>query len=164
VQIFRIGDERHPIWDGTGAALIGGRWNSPGKPVIYGSLSYSCAMLEILAHANIGRIPATHRFVVVEAPDGVSVESCDEHTLPSGWDSENSAPARAFGDQWLKEARSAILIVPSVLARLDQNALVNPLHPDAKQLIATAPEQVIWDKRLFEKISGKPIGLFLPNP
>ena len=73
MQIYRIADERHPIWDETGAALIGGRWNSPGKPVIYGSLSYSCAMLEILAHANIGRIPETHQFVIAEIPKGVSV-------------------------------------------------------------------------------------------
>ena len=29
MQLYRIGDERHPLWDGTGAALIGGRWNSP---------------------------------------------------------------------------------------------------------------------------------------
>lgn len=135
MQIFRIGDERHPLWDGTGAALIGGRWNSPGKPVIYGSLSYSCALLEILAHANIGRIPTTQRFVVVEVPEGVSVATYDEQNLPAGWDSENSAAARAFGDQWLNEGRTAVLIVPSVIARLDRNALVNPLHPDANQLI-----------------------------
>lgn len=150
MRIFRIGDERHPIWDGTGAAFIGGRWNSPGKPVIYGSLSYSCAMLEILAHANIGRIPVTHRYVAAEVPDNISVENYDEHSLPAEWDSENSASARAFGDRWLKEARSAVLIVPSVIARLDRNALVNPLHPDANKLIVTAPEKVIWDKRLFE--------------
>jgi len=155
VRIFRIGDERHPIWDGSGAALIGGRWNSPGKPVIYGSLSYSCAMLEILAHANIGRIPVTQRFVVAEVPDGVSVASYDEHSLPAGWDAENSVTARALGDQWLKEARAAVLIVPSVIARLDRNALVNPLHPDANQLIIAAPEKIMWDKRLFERISGR---------
>jgi RES domain-containing protein len=153
MQIFRIGDERHPIWDGTGAALIGGRWNSPGKPVIYGSLSYSCALLEILARANIGRIPTTQRFVVADVPDGVSVASYDEQSLPAGWDSENSASARAFGDQWLKEGRVAVLIVPSVIARLDRNALVNPLHPDANQLMVTAPEKIIWDKRLFERLS-----------
>jgi RES domain-containing protein len=154
MRIFRIGDERHPIWDGTGAALIGGRWNSPGKPVIYGSLSYSCAMLEILVHANIGRIPSSHRFVVVEVLDGVSVESHNPNTLPTDWDAEYSASARAFGDQWLKEARSAILVVPSVIAKLDWNALVNPFHPDASKLISSSPEKVIWDKRLFERLSG----------
>ena len=138
MQIFRIGDERHPIWDGTGAALISGRWNSPGKPVIYGSLNYSCALLEILAHANIGRI---------------SVASYDEQSLPAGWDSENSASTRAFGDQWLKEERVAVSVVPSVIARLDRNALVNPLHPNANQLMVTAPEKIIGDKRLFERPS-----------
>jgi len=150
VQIYRIADERHPIWDGTGAALIGGRWNSPGKPVIYGSLSYSCAMLEILAHANIGRIPETHQYVIAEIPKGVSVETLEESTLPQGWDSENSASARAVGDQWLLEARSVVLIIPSVIAKLDRNALINPLHPDAKKLIVADPQKVIWDKRLFQ--------------
>lgn len=150
MQIYRIADGRHPIWDGSGAGLIGGRWNSPGKPVIYGSLSYSCAMLEILAHANTGRVPETHQYVIAEVPKDVSVEILLEDTLPQGWDSENTASARAFGDQWLNEARSAILIVPSVIARLDRNALVNPLHPDAKKLIVSEPKKVVWDKRLFQ--------------
>jgi RES domain-containing protein len=133
-----------------GAALIGGRWNSPGKPVIYGSLSYACAMLEILAHANIGRVPETHQYVIAEDPEGVSVEALEEDALPQGWDSENSASARAVGDQWLLEARSAVLIIPSVIAKLDRNAIVNPLHPDAKKLIVSEPKKVIWDKRLFQ--------------
>lgn len=149
MRIFRIADERHPIWDGTGAALVGGRWNSPGKPVIYGSLSYSCAMLEILAHANIGRIPSTHRFVIAQVPESVVVETQDATTLPTDWDTEDTTASRVFGDQWLTENRSAILIVPSVVARLDNNALVNPFHPDIRQLLVSPPEKVIWDKRLF---------------
>lgn len=150
MRIYRIADGRHPIWDGTGAALMGGRWNSPGKPVIYGSLSYSCAMLEILAHTNIGRVPNTHQYVIAEVTEDISVETPQENTLPQGWDSENTGSARAFGDQWLNEARSAILIVPSVIAKLDRNALVNPYHPDAKKLKISEPEKVIWDRRLFQ--------------
>jgi hypothetical protein len=46
-----------------------------GKPVIFGSLSYFCAMLEILAHASIGGIPATHRFVVERVPDNITVST-----------------------------------------------------------------------------------------
>ena len=53
MRIYRIADRRHPIWDGTGAALVGGRWNSPGHPAIYGSLSHACAMLEILGSAAL---------------------------------------------------------------------------------------------------------------
>ncbi|MBU0499249.1 MAG: RES domain-containing protein [Gammaproteobacteria bacterium] len=154
MRIFRIADERHPIWDGSGAALGGGRWNSPGRPVIYGSLSYSCALLEILAHAGIGRIPATQSFVIADVPEDVSAERHGADRLPSGWDGADSASARAFGDQWLDEARSAILIVPSVVARLDWNALVNPLHPDSVRLVIRSPEKVIWDRRLFEGLSS----------
>ncbi len=151
MRIFRIGDLRHPIWDGSGAALFGGRWNSAGKPVIYGSLSYACAMLEILVRSNIGRIPTNHRVVTVEIPDGVSVERPDDEALPSDWDAEHSASAAAFGDRWLAETRSAILIVPSVIARYDSNVLVNPVHPEAARLRPSDPEQVRWDRRLFER-------------
>jgi RES domain-containing protein len=151
MRIFRIGDSRHPIWEGTGAAIVGGRWNSPGRPVIYGSLGYSCAMLEILAHANIGKVPATHAYVIAEVPDSVSVETHDADSLPAGWDLEDSAVARAFGDRWLQECRTAILVVPSVIARLDANALINPNHPETKKLVVAPPRPIIWDKRLFEK-------------
>lgn len=154
MQIFRIGDERHSLWDGTGAALVGGRWNSPGRQVIYGSLSYACAMLEILAHANIGRIPTTQRFVIAAVPDDAMIERHDANTLPAGWDGESNSAARGFGDQWLKEARSAILLVPSVVARLEWNALVNPLHPEAARLSLSAAEKVVWDRRLFERGSN----------
>lgn len=154
IRIYRIGDGRHPLWDGTGAALVGGRWNSPGRPVIYGSLTYACAMLEILVHANIGRIPMTHRFVTADVPDDVKVERLDADMLPAGWDGEASTAARALGDLWLSEARSAILLVPSVVAKLEWNALVNPAHPDAMRVVLSSPEAVIWDKRLFGRVSG----------
>ena len=52
MRIYRIADSRHALWDGTGAAMVGGRWNSPGRAVIYGSLSYACSMLEILAFSS----------------------------------------------------------------------------------------------------------------
>jgi RES domain-containing protein len=108
-------------------------------------------MLEILAHGNIGRIPATHGYVIAEVPDGVSVETQNADSLPSGWDLENSTSARAFGDLWLQESRTAILVVPSVVARLDANALVNPAHPDANRLTVSLPEMIVWDNRLFKK-------------
>jgi len=150
MKLFRIGDERYSIWDGTGAALIGGRWNSPGKPVIYSSLNYSCAMLEALAHANIGRLPSTHSLIIAEVPNEISIERYDETMLPVGWDSDVYTSARALGDQWLQETRSALLIVPSVVARLDWIAVVNPLHPEASKISISTPEKIIWDKRLFK--------------
>jgi RES domain-containing protein len=149
IRVYRITDERHPIWYGTGAALVGGRWNSPGRPVIYGSLRYACAMLEILAHAGIGRVPHTQRFVIAEVSDELSVERHDSRSLPAGWDAEDSSVARRFGDDWLASARSLVLVVPSVVARLEFNAILNSGHPEFQKLIASKPEPVIWGIRLF---------------
>ena len=150
MRIYRIADRRHPIWDGTGAALVGGRWNSPGYPAIYGSLSYACAMLEMLAHAGIGRVPGTQQLVMAELPDDDSlVERHDTATLPGGWDAEDSMVARVFGDEWLRSRRSLVLVVPSVVARLEFNAIVNPAHPDLPKLRVSTPEPVVWDQRLF---------------
>lgn len=151
MQLYRIADSRHPLWDGTGAAMVGGRWNSPGRPVIYASPSYACAMLEILVHANIGRIPATHAYVVAEVPDSLAIERHDAQSLPAGWDGDDPSVARRFGDQWLQESRSAVLVVPSVVARLEFNVLINPLHAAACQLLVSSSQKVIWDRRLFTR-------------
>jgi len=157
MRIFRIADGRRTLWDGAGAALLGGRWNSPGRPVIYGSLSYAGAMLEVLAHARLGLLPETHRYVIAEVPGDVPLERHDADSLPAGWDAENSLTARAFGDCWLAEQRSAILLVPSVVARLEWNALVNPAHPDVAKIRCSKAERVNWDRRLFG--TAPPAGL-----
>ena len=150
MRIYRIADQRHPIWDGTGAALLGGRWNSPGRPAIYGSLSSACAMLEILAHSGIGRIPETQQIVIAEVPDeDALIEWLEPASLPEGWDAEDSGVARQLGDDWLASRRSLVLVVPSVVARLEFNAVVNPAHRDFSRVRVSAPEAVVWDRRLF---------------
>ncbi|MDR8726067.1 RES family NAD+ phosphorylase [Burkholderia pseudomultivorans] len=79
----------------------------------------------------------------------VAVERHTADTLPTGWDSAALQPARQFGDAWLTESRTAILVVPSVVARAEFNVLINPVHPDATRIVVTAPQPVVWDERLF---------------
>ena len=74
LRAYRIADSRHPIFDGTGAATLGGRWNSPGRRVIYASETYAGALLEKLAHTNIGRVPKRQAYVEIEIPAGLEIE------------------------------------------------------------------------------------------
>lgn len=146
---YRIADGRFDPFSAVGASLVGGRWNSPGNGVIYASRSFAGAMLECLAHAGIGRIPKTHVAIEITIPATVSVEQPSEASLPEGWDHRNLRVARAFGDEWLKSGRSALLVVPSVVARREGNVLLNPRHADFARITAGPPDPVIWDARLF---------------
>jgi RES domain-containing protein len=148
-QAWRIADGRFDPFSPMGASLVGGRWNSPGLGVIYASLSYAGAMLECLAHAGIGRVPRTHVAVEVAIAQAVAVERQDERSLPAAWDHPDLRVARAFGDAWIRELRTAVLVVPSVVARREGNVLINPKHPDFTQVAAGTPEPVVWDARLF---------------
>ncbi|MDP1901963.1 MAG: RES domain-containing protein [Rubrivivax sp.] len=144
-----MADGRFDPFSAVGASLVGGRWNSPGLGVIYASRSYAGAMLECLAHAGIGRVPRTHVAIEITIAGAVAVERCDESDLPAGWDHSDQRVARHFGDAWIRERRSAVLVVPSVVARREGNVLLNPQHPDFKRIIAASPEAVVWDARLF---------------
>ena len=148
-QAWRIADGRFEPFSGVGASLVGGRWNLPGLGVIYASRSYAGAMLEILAHAGIGRVPKTQVAIEITIPGDVTVERVDERGLPGGWDQADLRVARSFGDAWIRAGRTAVLVVPSVVARKEGNLLLNPRHPDFNKITTARPEPVIWDARLF---------------
>ena len=42
-----------------------------------------------------------------------------------------------------------ILWVPSVVARLDHDVLINPAHPEFALINASLHQPVYWDRRLF---------------
>ena len=146
---WRIADGRFDPFSPVGASLVGGRWNSPGLGVIYASSSYAGAMLECLAHAGIGRVPRTQVAVEIAIADAVVVERHGDSSLPAGWDHADLRVARAFGDAWISGLRTAVLVVPSVVARREGNVLINPRHPDFSRISAGTPEPVVWDARLF---------------
>ena len=148
LKAFRIADARHPPFDGGGAARWGGRWNSPGRPVIYGALSYAGALLEVLAHVGAAPLPRTLRCIEIAARGAVSVEEFAPEDAPD-WAAPDLVASRAYGDAWLAQARSVALIVPSVVAQpYERNVAINPRHRDFARLVAGAPVAVFWDARL----------------
>lgn len=146
---YRIGDPDglYPIFDATGSTLAPGRWNTPGSPVIYSSEHFSTALLEKLVRGS-GQLPPNQHFVRISIPRGVSYEIFSPPALP-GWDTMPATVSKLYGEAWCRERRSAILLVPSVIARLDRNVLINPAHPDFALIEASLHEPVFWDRRLF---------------
>ena len=146
---YRIGDPEgeFPIWDDGGARLSSGRWHEAGAAVIYASVNYSTAMLEKLVHFE-GEIPAGQHFIEITIPNGTSYEMTNPDLI-EGWSSPDGEAARHFGRQWYAEKRSAILIVPSVVARMERNILFNTQHADFKSIATGLETPVWWDERLF---------------
>jgi RES domain-containing protein len=149
LSCFRIGDPlgAYPIFDATGSTIAPGRWNTPGSPMIYASEHYSTSLLEKLVHGS-GRLPPNQHFVRITIPRGLTNEVFSPPSLP-GWDRMPATVSKAFGEQWCVEKRSLVLIVPSVVARVDRNVLINPSHPEFPDVEVSLHEPVFWDHRLF---------------
>lgn len=149
LSAYRIGDPAgvYPIFDATGSTIAPGRWNTPGSPMIYAAERYSTALLEKLVHGS-GRLPPNQHYIEITLPRGLSYEVFSEAALP-GWDAMPPGVSKNFGERWHTEKRSAILIVPSAVARLDKNVLINPAHPEFRQIEVSLHQPVFWDRRLF---------------
>jgi RES domain-containing protein len=152
LSAWRIGDPdgKHPIFDATGSTLYPGRWNTPASPMIYAAEHYSTAMLEKLAGGS-GRLPPNQHFIEITIPNGLSYEVVEPAHLP-GWDEPASTFSKPFGANWQQAKRSVLLIVPSVVARMEHNFLLNPEHPEFSQIRHGLHRPVWWDRRLFSQL------------
>ena len=131
---------------GEGAWLYGGRWNSAGTSVVYTSGSQALAALESLVHLNP---PVIFKYLAIPIEfDDALVEKVA--ALPADWTEEPPPPAtKAIGDLWVKEARSAVLELPSVIILGEPNYLLNPAHPDFQKIIIGKPQPFSFDPRLL---------------
>ena len=57
--------------------------------------------------------------------------------------------SRRVGDAWLLAAKTAILLVPSVVFDVDRNALINPAHAETTRIRVAGTKAIRWDDRLF---------------
>ena len=147
MRFYRIADARHAPEGGEGARLHGGRWNSPGRAVIYACETKTGALLEKLVHTS-GHVPKHQVCVTFEAPDSLKVAALAAREIP-GWDAADMLASRKAGDAWLEKAQGTVLYVPSVVFDVERNVLLNPAHPDAARARIIARREFVFDLRLW---------------
>jgi RES domain-containing protein len=59
-RVFRVCRARYARLDGAGGRHVGGRWNSPGRAVVYMAESIALAVLENLVHMTRQDFPHGH--------------------------------------------------------------------------------------------------------
>lgn len=139
----------HDALSGEGARKYGGRWNSPGRALTYLGGSRALAALELLVHlpSPLSRAKP-YRIIEVKIPKELIAEY-PLKLLPGAW-RESPAPSitSVIGDEWLEVCGQLALRVPSVLIPEETNILLNPNHPDFKEVITGEEREFRFDKRL----------------
>lgn len=142
--VWRICRAAHADLLGEGARLYGGRWNTPGHPMIYTAEAAALAVLEVRVHLDLtpDLLPDDYLLIGIETGD----------TPPEMVPTIPDDPA-SFGDDWLATRRSALLRVPSVIVPESANLLINPRHPGAETLRIVGRRPFRFDDRLWRPLS-----------
>lgn len=137
-------------FDGEGARLYGGRWNSVGTRMVYAASTLSLAILEILVHLENEDVLPNYSYIAVRCPENVIKNAAEITKLPKDWQS-SPAPKelQQIGDNWINKNASAVLAVPSAVVPIELNYLLNPAHPDFSALEIGEPERLTLDSRLL---------------
>lgn len=138
-------------FDGEGARLFGGRWNSPGTPMVYCSATASLALLEVFA--NLQRSELAGQFVVIACTFEESlVMELDVRNLPSGWRRSPAPPElQQIGDAWIQDGTTPVLSVPSAIIEHERNYLLNPAHEAFRRIKRGRARPFTFDLRLLTR-------------
>lgn len=131
-----------PRWEasafsGDGAAKYGGRWNSPGRRVVYVAGSRALAALEMLVHLTApGSRAKPYLIFEVLFPAASLVAAA------------TTGPSIETGNAWLQTGRSLALRIPSVIIPEESNFALNPAHADIERIRIGPPKPFRFDQRL----------------
>jgi RES domain-containing protein len=151
MQVWRICRARFAAeaFAGHGARRYGGRWNTPGVPMVYASSSLALAAIELFVHLEPNQQPDDLVSIAALLPQGEPAQRLEPNQLPPAWWTDDLAPLRALGDNWIREQRSLAIEVPSAALRMEWNVLVNPLHPAIAEIKVEPPQPFHFDARMF---------------
>jgi RES domain-containing protein len=148
-RVLRKAYARVPF-DGEGAYRYGGRWSSAGTRLSYTSEHQSLAMLEYFVHLEADDAPPDLVLATAQIPDDLPNQRVAEDELPSHWRRFPAPDELArIGDEFVQEAKSCVLIVPSALAPHENNWLLNPQHASFRRVVVSGIEPLSYDPRMF---------------
>ncbi|GAB4020434.1 RES family NAD+ phosphorylase [Spirosoma koreense] len=125
------------------------RWNERGQFVIYTAATRALACLENVVHRSGEGLLENFRVMLIDVPDGLSVETVAPETLPAGWFAfQQYVICQRIGGEWLRAGRSAVLKVPSAIIDHEWNYLLNPAHPEFTKITLVNTEPFAFDPRI----------------
>lgn len=150
--VFRLSSSRYAEdLSGRGAELYGGRWNSIGTPAVYTASSRALAMAEVAVHLHIQKVPKDMMMVELYLPED-SITSLPFQELKNDWQMfPYSIQTQQIGDNFVRENRFLVLMVPSAVVNGDFNFLINPRHVELPKVNVVGLSSFRFDSRIFSK-------------
>ncbi len=147
MQAWRVCRAAFADLSGAGARLHGGRWNSPGRALLYTAENPALAILEVRVHLDLEPelVPDDYVLIELAIPDAVPLTLLNEPPDDT----------RRWGDEWLARAETAIAKVPSFIAPRSFNILINPAHRDAAAIMTVETRKFAFDMRLWLPLSPR---------
>lgn len=144
-----VRDKYLAAWEtAEGAFLVGGRWSSAGRRVLYTSLDPATTILEVAAHTGfdvLDLVPHTLLALDID-PTGAKVIWPTEVPDPTWLRPGTVSPVQqAFGDALLD--RHPLAVVPSVVSTRSWNLLID-VPMATGRFAMTARESFVLDPRL----------------
>ncbi len=152
MRLYRLVQAEHATtaFSGEGAHLFGGRWNPKSHPVAYTSTHPSLALVELLVHLRPERMPKGQLLCTASLPVDASMAHLTIDELPENWADIPGPPGlRDVGLDWIEKRKTLLLSVPSAVVPDEHNILINPLHPQAKEIEILEPKPFRVDSRLL---------------
>jgi RES domain-containing protein len=151
MEVFRICKKKYARdLSGYGASIKGERWNRRNTFMLYTAENRSLACLEVRAHLGDVFPEYDYTIVTLEIPDN-SIILLDSQLLPDGWSKVlDPGELATFTDAWLKEEKSIAMGVPSAIIPQEINYIINPLHPDFREVQIKNVEIFNFDERFFK--------------
>ena len=153
MEVFRLARyaRRHDL-SGYGAYLYGGRWNLPGRALLYTAGQRALALLETLVHLPVEDLPDDMHLLTLEVPDDASREVVALADLPADWQRLSMPqPTATIGHAWLLAGCSLALQVPSVVLPQEHHVLLNPAHPEFIRVRLLDAQPFHFDERLLKR-------------
>ena len=133
---------------GTGAKLVGGRWNLPGTALVYTSASISLALLEVLVNASTLEQLQVIQLMEIELPE-TGFHEVNKARLKKNWWNDFEY-TQWMGSEIIRSNAPLIIQCPSVVVDKEHNYLLNPAHAQYNMVKIKASNSFRFDERLFK--------------
>lgn len=152
MEMFRLSHADYADLSGLGGLYSSGRWHEKGVLACYTATSRSLAVLERLVHESFEDMPQLI-MMTIWVPDDVVIERYTAKQLPRDWDTlPDSGTARAISKPFFQNKKALLLQVPSAIVSDEYNYIINPAHPDFRNIKIVETTPYFYDLRLQKMI------------